>query len=232
MRKMIGHAHAVGFTLSIPTHRNRVQQCLWQAIQASDDIVSHVPPDPAWAIHSKAIFSYTVRRTRDHIRGCTGDSDFVDGLLVRKKADEDLDEIEQSALTVLNGEWRRPGLVHHCMGCCSTIEEAKGKVFGAVLNCRFLLGSDDDLPNPGRWGSKERGVAGIVGGIMCHSVLQHTVEQAFTTWEQGEPSQEDGGDDADYTLLCKKKVWRMRKVDPSANKILQETHMITGNTYD
>ena len=45
---------------------------------------------------------------------------------------------------------------------------------------QVLIGADCDLPLPGRWGSKERGVAGIVGGIMCHGILQSVVEQGFS----------------------------------------------------
>ena len=44
-KKLIGHAHAIGFSLAIPGHRNRTRQALWQIIDSDPDIIQFVPPN-------------------------------------------------------------------------------------------------------------------------------------------------------------------------------------------
>ena len=207
--KFLGDVYAVAFSASIPGHRSTIHRALWDWIDTTLQI-SHVPPDPAWQVHKRAILSHTLRRRVDHVRGplLDGEALFV--------GQADPDETHDALMQYVNGDTREPVLMHHELGCCSSVAETKENMFAAILNAGLVLGSDTDLPRADKWGSATRSLGMACGSLMFHGVLREVVVRAFPTWDAGLPPDAanagDGDDGDEYRAMCRSKVWRMGKV--------------------
>ncbi len=107
-------------------------------------------------------------------------------------------------------------MIHHCNGCCTSIEQTRKEVYACILNSGLLLGDDTDMPRLDRWGSSTRTVAKVCGGMMFHGILQRVGKKAFPSWASGAkpeaPDPDDQGSVEDYRRMCRSKVWRMGKV--------------------
>lgn len=75
--RVLGDIHAVAFSASLTANRVALQNALWKLLGGLR--ISYDPPDPAWEQHKKAIFSHTMRRTPEHVRGalCDGEAMFA-----------------------------------------------------------------------------------------------------------------------------------------------------------
>ncbi|CAK0855118.1 unnamed protein product, partial [Prorocentrum cordatum] len=85
-------------------------------------------------------------------------------------------------LLFLNGDWRLDTIMHHCDATrcsCSSEDDARAKIFGALLEAGAVLGSDVGPPSVNRWGTATTAAGQIALFIMCHRVLPQCAEIAL-----------------------------------------------------
>ena len=121
-------------------------------------------------------------------------------------------------LAVVNGDWRLPTIVHHCVpGCCScrSEEESKELVFAVFVEAGACLGSDVNLPSVNRWGTCTS-AAGKVGLFsVCHQVLPKILVKSFQHWRRCDP----GEDANEHRALIRSKTWRSKCIGSDEGRL-------------
>lgn len=132
----------------------------------------------------------------------------------------------QRLLDMLNGDWREDQLVHYCFECpgrCMSVDDARDKVYAALLACG-VLPNNDTVPSLKDWGSAWEHCAQQTLGIMCHRVFPRVVDLAIH-WDR-EPPQEPVGDSTAGDIKAhreylRRKAWRCRCVLTDAGRNVQ-----------
>jgi hypothetical protein len=206
--KVVGHCHVVWTVTHTPSHYEKLQGVVRDTIaEAFDWVAGPAPVDHS--PHLKAILEHTILRRLDHTAGS----------LVKEAApkigDEDEDDDDEVAgwnrrregvallLKFCQSDPRSTMMVHDCLGCCSSREEALDNVTAAVLQAGLVKWFSSVTPSKGRHGSTTEALGEQSGGMMCYSILPRVFKNAFPNWRSmDQPLDDDGEGDQERRRRC------------------------------
>ena len=164
---IIGDVHAIAVACSSLSHQAKLLAAARRLVDEEFDWL-HTPPHPAAYAHHSAVLDESLFRTSTVIRGR-----LVNGISEKPARDEArIQECKLALLAMANGDWTRPRLQHHCQGCCATEEEAKEKLFGALVLADLLLLADCKVPAKSRWGTCTEKLGKSLPHACCTSYSQ------------------------------------------------------------
>lgn len=125
------------------------------------------------------------------------------GCLVSQEA---LRQKAAKLLKLLNGDWRRSVIQHHCVpGFCSceSPQQTRDLILACLIECNAVLSGGIKTPSQNRWGTVSEVAALVSCFTMCHNVLPDSYSSAFKLYED---CNVPGGDDDDYRVVLHRTV--------------------------
>ena len=201
--KLVGHCHAVWTVTHSPAHFDKLSGVVRDTVAEDFDWL----PGPAPVDHSahlRAIFEHTILRRLDHTAGSLikevatdnieGEgSDSEDGIWNRRRQGVAL------CLKFCQSDPRGTRIVHYCLGCCSSREEALDNTTAAIMQAGLIKGFSSITPSKGRHGSTTEALGEQSAGMMVYSILPRVFQKAFPNWramdQQAEGDDDGGGHD-------------------------------------
>ena len=191
----IGNIYAIAFSSSQTAIQNRHQVTLRKRLKQV--VVIHGPP-----------FEHNVQRNATIMRATY--SRYIGGTVGEAETpDSDMSEPALNFLQAWNGSWDHPIPIHHCSGCCDSIEATREWMFSSAIKINLLMPSDVRLPSADDWGSCGQHAALCSLGILCHNILGYCFEVGCPSWSELGSIEIEGQDEvAEIRRKIQKKAYR------------------------
>ena len=215
--KLVGHCHAVHVVTRNPSQREKLRGVLRAAIYPDFEWLPGPPPVDHSA-HLKAILEHTILRRLDHTTGSLLKECIDDRANSEVEGDGEVNQNRrrcgvQLCLKFCQSDPRGSKIIHYCVGCCSSREEALDNTTAAIEQAGLIRGFSSVTPSKGRHGSTTEALGEQSGGIMCYDVLPRTFQKCYPNWKSMNDAVagEDGEGADDRKRWLRGKTYRSTK---------------------